>query len=178
MKNNSRKIGKNGYCRSGKVEDKANGEIQLNDSDFVGRDVFPSTDFKDGVVPDDADVSNLFCIEKKNTKINYLYRDACNYKSANSEIIEGRISQNQINEIIACLEDGCYFIPCQIGFSEIRCGSDNIEDDHCWFELSSDDFEYVDEEPTLDMDIDELIEEFKDAADNWDENLWLENYTD
>ena len=67
-----------------------------------------------------------------NTKINYLYRDGCNYKQHNEEIIAGTFTTEQMNTIIDCLDCGEYFIPSQVGFSEIRFG-----DDTCWFESNS-----------------------------------------
>lgn len=89
-----------------------------------------SDEFPDGVVPDDADVSHYMHVTNiVNTKISYLYRDASNYKAYNEVIIKGKISPEQINQIMECLDDGEYFIPCQIGFPEIRIGKVDPEVD-------------------------------------------------
>ena len=37
-----------------------------------------------------------------NTKLNYLYRDADNYKMPNSCVVIGEISEAQIAEVISC----------------------------------------------------------------------------
>ena len=108
----------------------------------------------------------------ENTKIYYLYRDASNYKKGNEAIVEGAITQEQIDTIMDCLDEGEYFIPKQVGLPEVRF--DKItEDDHCWFELDKYGFTATDEEPTVRMTIDELVEKFKAASGNWDDSKLL-----
>ena len=149
------------------VEDKANGEINLDANDFSGREVS---------FPDDVDVSHFMHVENiVNTKISYLYRDASNYKAYNEVIIKGKISPEQINQIMECLDDGEYFIPCQIGFPEIRIGKVDPEVDHCWFELERSSFECTSEPETVDMAAEELVQAFKEARGNWNEFLWMED---
>lgn len=158
------------------VENLANGEINLGSSDFSGRDVLLSDEFKDGIVPDDADIENYTYVSNTvNTKIKYLYRDGSNYKQWNEEIIKGKLSSEQIEQILECLDDDSYFIPCQVGLSEIRFEK-VTDEDHCWFELDKDSFEYVSEAETVDITPDELVKKFKEAAGNWNESLWLEDY--
>lgn len=135
-----------------------------------------SDEFPDGVVPDDADVSHYMHVTNiVNTKISYLYRDASNYKAYNEVIIKGKISPEQINQIMECLDDGEYFIPCQIGFPEIRIGKVDPEVDHCWFELERSSFECTSEPETVDMAAEELVQAFKEARGNWNEFLWMED---
>lgn len=71
-----------------------------------------------------------------NTKISFLYRDGSNYKSYNSVIVAGTFTDDEINQILDCLDSGDYFIPEQIGFPVERFGS-ITEDDHCWCELTA-----------------------------------------
>lgn len=153
------------------VEDKANDEINLDAKDFSGREVLISDEFPDG-----ADVSHYMHVTNiVNTKISYLYRDASNYKAYNEVIIKGKISPGQINQIMECLDDGEYFIPCQIGFPESRIGEVDPEVDHCWFELERSSFECTSEPETIEMTADELVQAFKEASGNWDEFLWMQD---
>ena len=94
-----------------------------------------------------------------NTRIEFLYRDASNYKAYNSVVVSGTFTDEQINQIIDSLEDGMYFIPEQIGFPVERFGS-ITEDDHCWCELTAFDFETTDDEPTLKMSANEVLKAF------------------
>lgn len=45
-----------------------------------------------------------------NTKINYLYRDADNYKVHNECVVQGTISAEQVAVVLECLDEGEYFI--------------------------------------------------------------------
>lgn len=69
-----------------------------------------------------------------NTRIDYLYRDASNYKQPNSVVVSGLFTARQVGEILGCLNDGEYFIPSQVGLPETRFG-EITEDDHCWLNL-------------------------------------------
>lgn len=55
-----------------------------------------------------------------NTKIEYLYRDASNYKKINQVIVSGTFDEAQKESIQDCLSEGEYFIPRQVGFPEMR----------------------------------------------------------
>lgn len=121
-------------------------------------------------------------IDRANTHVSYLYRDACNYKVHNEAIIRGELSAQQIDVIMDCLNNGEYFIPSQVGLPEKRFGS-FTEDDHCWFELTRDGFSPVKEDATVDISADELVKQFKKAKNNWhDDGIMqeknVENYTD
>lgn len=80
-----------------------------------------------------------------NTKIHYLYRDADNYKVHNSCVIKGVLTPEQINVILSCCDAGEYFIPNQVGLPERKFEKIDPQVDHCWFELTRDDFEYTDQ---------------------------------
>ena len=108
-----------------------------------------------------------------NTKINYLYRDSNNYKVPNTCIIAGEISHDQILQIMECLDMGEFFIPRQVGLPEHRFASWDPDADHCWFELEKSGFEYTDSVPELNMNVQQLVEQFQAAKGNWDDS-WME----
>ncbi len=69
-----------------------------------------------------------------NTKFEYLYRDASNYKTRNTAVYEGELTEKEINEIFEKCDGANDFIPEQVempalGFEDIT------EDDHCWCEM-------------------------------------------
>ena len=99
-----------------------------------------------------------------NTKIEYLYRDASNYKKINQVIVSGTFDEAQKESIQDCLSDGEYFIPKQVGFPEIRFDK-LTEDDHCWFELSL--------PAEIQMSAEDVVNAFLAAKDNWDDSIKL-----
>lgn len=74
------------------------------------------------------------------TIVNYLYRDASNYKRLNQVCFLGTLSEHQKARIIGSLYEGEYFIPSAIGWDEEWISADYNDDDGCWFELTKDDF--------------------------------------
>lgn len=106
-----------------------------------------------------------FQLVHENTGINYLYRDASNYKVYNSCVIKGALTEEQKTTILAALKDGEFFIPHIVGLPERKFGTETI-DDHPFFVLTADDFEPTDEPPTLDITCEELSERFAAAAIN------------
>lgn len=104
----------------------------------------------------------------KNTKINYLYRDAWNYKQLNTVIINGEITKEQIETIISYLNEGEYFIPSQVGLPEKRFDKISVSD-HCWFELEADDFIITEESVTIDMTVEKLVMAFKQVNHKWND---------
>ena len=101
----------------------------------------------------------------------YLYRDASNYKAYNYVILPGRITKAQIEEIMACLPDGENFIPSDVGLPEIRFG-EYTEDDVPWFELSKDGFSDADEEPTISITPQELVDRFRAQKEKWSKEIF------
>lgn len=75
-----------------------------------------------------------------NTLLEYLYRDASNYKQHGSAVIAGTVSLKEIRHLIIDKE---YFIPSQIGLPGLQYkfreqGFDYpTEDDHTWHEIVS-----------------------------------------
>ena len=107
-----------------------------------------------------------------NTKVEYLYRDASNYKVHNEAVIKGTLTTEQIEEIMSCRDCAEYFIPQQVGLPEKRFGK-ITEDDHCWFEICKEGFSETDQVNTVDLTAEELYRNFLAASGNWDEWAWL-----
>lgn len=95
-----------------------------------------------------------------NTKIEYLYRDASNYKMQNRVIVRGLLTTEQVEQIINACNELLYFIPSQVGLPETRFPGAWTEDDHCWFELCRGDFSATEEEETVDITAEELYRNF------------------
>lgn len=95
-----------------------------------------------------------------NTKINYLYRDADNYKMHNECVIAGSISEEQKAIILESLDAGEYFIPHKVGLPERRFDYFGPEVDYPWFELNEYSFEETVEAPTVEITASELVQAF------------------
>ena len=107
-----------------------------------------------------------------NTKINYFYRDADNYKSAKSIILDGKISKECLKRFRSILDEGEYFIPSDVGLENLQSElqkfdvKDNIDSDgfynpfgpegadHVWHTLDS--IELTNEKPTTELSNDEF----------------------
>lgn len=100
---------------------------------------------------------------KNNTKIEYLYRDASNYKVHNEAIVSGPVDEQLIQTILNCLDEGEYFIPSAVGLPSKQF-DDVGEDDHPWFELGEYSFSETAQEPTVDMSLEELAARFQKAV--------------
>jgi hypothetical protein len=75
-----------------------------------------------------------------NTRIEYLYRDAGNYKQFGSVVLRGAITPQEIGTIKAGLESGEYFIPNQVGLPDLQPNMPGFPDrdaDHVWHELDA-----------------------------------------
>ena len=106
-----------------------------------------------------------------NTLMSYLYRDSSNYKINNTVVLAGIITQKQIDEIAVTLNEGCYFIPSQIGLPEKRF-DDYTEEDHCWFELDTETaFSETAQAPTVNMTVSELVSKFGEVNGCWND-VW------
>ena len=75
-----------------------------------------------------------------NTLLEYLYRDASNYKQHGSVVLQGGISLKDIRPLLI---DGEYFIPSQAGLPDLQHRFKDqgfeypTEDDHAWHEIVS-----------------------------------------
>lgn len=101
-----------------------------------------------------------------NTRINYLYRDADNYKVYNECVIQGEMTEEQEQRIIACLDEGEYFVPSCVGMPEKKFDTET-EADGPWFEWRG--FELTEHEPTLEIGANELVARFEKASNGWQE---------
>ena len=109
-----------------------------------------------------------------NTRIEYLYRDADNFKLRTEVVLCGHLSADQIRVILESLQDSFYFIPSQVGLPENRF-SDTTEADYCWFELEEGDFYDTKESPSVEITPAVLTKAFETAAGNWKEDNY-QNY--
>ena len=109
---------------------------------------------------------------RKNTRINYLYRDASNYKKHNEVIIPGTFTEEQIHTIIDCLQGGEYFIPSEVNLPEIRF-EDRTEADHPWFELDEDGFEETEAKVTCNISPEDLVKLFLERKKEWQDEFYI-----
>lgn len=110
-----------------------------------------------------------------NTRIDYLYRDADNNKQWNSAVIEGVIDDDMQERILACRNEGLYFIPDQVGLDEERPGEYDDAVDHVWFELYDDAFSPT-SEASCGITAEQLTAAFEDASGNWDIMAAMERF--
>ena len=101
-----------------------------------------------------------------NTLVEYLYRDACNYKNWNRVVVKGSITPEQIDTIMDCLIDGEYFIPNMVGLDEEKF-SDWTEDDVDFFEIHRTNFTPTKCKPSVNMTVAELVSKFQIAKGHW-----------
>lgn len=104
-----------------------------------------------------------------NTKIEYLYRDAGNYKKYNTAIVSGEITSLQVDIIMSCLEIWGLFIPELVGLPARRLEefSFQYEEDTPFFELNRESFSLTEEPPTCDVTVEILVAKFEEAKGNW-----------
>ena len=107
--------------------------------------------------------------------VEYLYRDANNYKDFRRLLLNGTLTKLEIEEIRAKLDEQLYFIPAQVGLPpadrlQRQFGYD-YEADHPWHELTRIEVVGVngvnlEEEETEEMTAPELLEAFR-AVEFW-----------
>lgn len=101
----------------------------------------------------------------KNTKINYMYRCAGNYKTSGSVVVEGALNKNEI----AQLEGIDSFIPEQVDMPALQEGEYDSDLDHPYHEVTS--VEIVDE-PTDGCDYTaKKLHKLLTSTPKWDESL-------
>ena len=91
-----------------------------------------------------------------NTQVDYMYRDASNYKRGRTEVLAGELSAVEIAEILARREDSEFFIPAQVGLEELQHelwdeydSGYPTTDDHVWHELQGEDIQLTEAAPTM-----------------------------
>ena len=95
-----------------------------------------------------------------NTQINYLYRDACNYKNFNEIVVAGIL---KIEHLLPLLKDKTYFIPFEVGLIDLQ-PEVLTEYDHIWHEIEK--LQITTDNPTLKINAEQLLRKFKFAFDN------------
>lgn len=105
-----------------------------------------------------------------NTVIDYLYRDASNYKIWQSCIINGELTEDQKSDIVESLIDQEYFIPEMVGlpgqtFADL--GYRSYDDDPEYFEFV--DFDTTENDAEVDITPFELVERFQKSR----ESQWI-----
>lgn len=100
-----------------------------------------------------------------NTLVEYLYRDASNYKVYSKAIVSGLMNEAEVKVIWDCLDEGTYFLPGQVGPPDDNRYS-GTADDHAWFELQ--DIKLTSFKPTVNLSAQDLLQSFQKAKDAWD----------
>ncbi len=103
-----------------------------------------------------------------NTKIEYMYRDASNYKTWRTIRVKGVITLEQIQPCLAAECDGTEFIPSQVGLEDIQkdLASYPSGDDHVWHQLLEVKPTY--KVPNVKLTANKLLKNFQARKGNWD----------
>ena len=105
----------------------------------------------------------------ENTVIQYMYRDADNYKMSGRVIFDGRITEAQVRRLAEALDDGS-FIPGQVGIEDLQEKFNDgkgewIDDrDHPWHEVTGISYTHV--LPEEDRHVGEFVDQV--AKTTWD----------
>ncbi len=102
-----------------------------------------------------------------NTKLYYLYRDASNYKTQNMAVLEGEMTSEVFDRLLACCDTDNTFIPQNVGLDLIRDWEYDPQEDHPWCELES--FELCSESASSGLTVQELLDSFEQRRNNWDD---------
>lgn len=101
-----------------------------------------------------------------NTRIEYMYRDACNYKTFKEIVLKGAAAPGVF---FAALHDGEFFIPFDVGLPELQPTPFTI-DDHIWHTLER--ISLTDDDPDAEFSITatELANRFQAyGSTGWDQ---------
>ena len=105
-------------------------------------------------------------------RIEYLYRDAGNFKTWNSAVVAGAIPTEGAESILSACErdiDSGLFIPYQVGLPEDRGGFPFDEGmDVPFFEIGPGSFSLTVAEPTTGLSAPELVARFDRQRGAWD----------
>lgn len=100
---------------------------------------------------------------QRNTEVQYLYRDANNFKCWNRCVVQGMLTDEEMAEIQNCCDSGGYFYPHLAGLPEEKFeGSDA---DVPWLELEG--FQQTSRKPDVDLTAKELLERFRALKGTW-----------
>lgn len=99
-----------------------------------------------------------------NTRFEYMYRDACNYKWFDEIIVPAMLT---LDQLLPFLQDKTFFIPSKIGIPDLQ-PPDWTENDHIWHEITN--INTTQEKPMIDITTEQLLYRFRVAH----ENKWYE----
>ena len=106
-----------------------------------------------------------------NTQMNYMYRDAANYKTHYEIVVGGKINEKQKEIIRSACEENTYFIPRAIGleggFTEMDTEYDP-ELDHPWCEINENSFTLTRKKADSGFTVEELVEAFNNTKACWE----------
>lgn len=102
-----------------------------------------------------------------NTQIFYRYRDAGNNHIQNECVISGCLDEQQIDDIVSCLDGGEYFIPHLVGLPERKFDTYDPEMDHPFFELDKFGFSNTNQPATVQITAAELVTAFQNQKGRW-----------
>lgn len=123
------------------------------------------------VVPSKGELAVLGGEFTMNTKIEYLYRDADNYKVWNECVVEGTLTEEQKQKILECRLEGEWFIPHMVGLPEKQFDEWDEQSDHPYFELWDYSFTETAQAPTVGVKAADLLEAFERCKDvGWSES--------
>lgn len=107
-----------------------------------------------------------------NTVIEYYYRDSANYKVWNEAVINGLLNEEQIEEIIASLDSGVYFIPSLVGFPEEQYDGWEMDAYRPFFELDRKWIHDEEEDATVNITPEQLVSDFERYKGKWRNTLY------
>lgn len=106
-----------------------------------------------------------------NTVLTFMYRDGANYKTHNSAVLDGEMDQSQVLRVLACLDEGEFFIPERVGIRASRWNEYNEQFDHVWCTLYEGDMQDVTDQPTdCGITPEELVRRFELMKGRWEEH--------
>ncbi|MGE0200473.1 MAG: hypothetical protein AB7P76_05855 [Candidatus Melainabacteria bacterium] len=102
----------------------------------------------------------LIWVTIMNSEFSYQYRDASNYKNNHSIIVEGEISEQELEPF---LHESEFFIPSSVGLEDLQSLPLTIED-HVWHTIES--IERTEKSATINFNVSELKMKFELASNN------------
>lgn len=108
-----------------------------------------------------------------NTKMEYMYRDANNYKKYKTVVLEGVLTPEQIQDLLNCRDEGEFFIAQQVGLPDVHFDCYDPGSDHPWMTLFDEAFTTTNSAPTIKLSVHTLLERFRTAKNNWKPDEWV-----
>jgi hypothetical protein len=99
-----------------------------------------------------------------NTRVEYLYRDASNYKQWGEVIFRGVCDDALRDRLTATLDSGTFFVAHQVRLPELFFTGALYADDHCFHELAEVSATEAPADDAFDRTIGQFVAEVRDAA--------------